>query len=537
MTDHAKLTDQGTLSNHEIIKKAFSGLRAPESIAAGILIKTEIEHPIQPHGKRNKHAFRRTVVFVAFILAVTTTVIAAGVHFGSFDRLKSVIGDDRADLLQPLEISNQLAEQIPDDSLAKDDSIMSEHDAVNKNGVSEDNAAAEKTAADLNTTWNGIRAELVAVGVFDNVVDIYVTLEDLVSNRLTGEFTVDHFIIPVDNMGLEFGSVSHISPEILSRTDDGVVTIRSRQLFSHSLAGLELRYSLNGLNFDIIKYRDAELEVDMSEVTSQPTVLFITDYPHGGPSAPLDEMLEFWASMRTDGMLILEPHLHDIKLGLPGIETIISSIGIIGDKLHIQTYEPFPDWSKSSYMMIKDSQGSDSFGELRVGFELDSSGKMYNPEPVENNPPPPHYNEWVFTIDPDRISDYTLSGFFDTSGYLPLNWSANFEVEQNYPQIIADGLEIPYSGSNITEVRVSPSLIRVTVEEAKDSNTSVYSSGRVYPPEIIIHTNGDASTIIQSSAINNGAFLLYYFYDVSGNTLNQDNITSIEVAGEMIMLR
>ena len=512
------------MTNHERIKMAFSDVKAPEGIADRILNTSADNHLVRLHTLRYKHTFRKAVVVAIIILAIATTAIAAGVYFGSFDRLREIIGDDEAAILQPLEINNQPTERVPEDG------------AADEFGIIDESGLSGPAVAGGNTTWNGIRVELVAVGVFDNVVDLYLTLEDMTGDRLSGDFTVDHHISPVVDTGVSYGSISNVNPEILSRTNDGVVTIRSREVFDRSLAGLDLAYYLTGLNFDIIRHIDIELDVDLGEVLPQPSELFVTDNP-GRLGLPFDEMQAFRELLRTEGVHVLRPHLHDMELGLFGIETIISSIGVIDDRLHIQTYEPFPNWNNSSHVWLVNSQGGDTFSDLCIGFDVNEEGKMFNPY-AEVSPPPSQYQEWIFNIDIDKISEYRLSGWFESSYRLPLNWTVAFSVEKNYDQIIADGLNIQYSNSAITEIRVSPSLIHVIIEAMDGGSNNDQTI--VLPPSIIIHTDTGAVNADQVSAItsnnDDGTVFLNFFYDVRDNPLSIDKISSIEVAGERIPL-
>ena len=479
----------------------------------------------------NLHLVRRIILVAIIILTITTTAFAAARYLGAFDKLREVIGDEKADQLQPLEISN-----IPAQNATKDARLNDGDAAVGI--IAEDTVEADGSEND-STTWNGIRVELIAVGVFDNVVDIYVTLEDLVGDRLSGDFTVEHHISPVVETGLELGSVSSIDPDIISRTDEGVVTIRKREIFDHSVVGLDLTYSLKGLNFDMLRYTDDEINVefDLTLVKNQPSVLFISENPRGG-RGDHDEYMAFRELMKTEGMNVLHPHLHDIELGLFGIETRISSIGIIDDRLHIQTYEPSPDWSKSSHVWFNDQQSQYIYCVSYVEFDVDEEGNLYNPETVARNPAPSQYKEWIFDIDLDNISEYTLSGEYESSSFLPLDWSITFEVEKYNTQIVADGLDISYNGSVITEVRISSAHLFVMIKDAHGDLSA--DDILLSPPGIVIHTENKAVQIpitsanIVSGSNSDGTFFRNLFYDISEYPLDLNLITSIEIAGEDI---
>ena len=194
---------------------------------------------------------------------------------------------------------------------------------------------------------------------------------------------------------------------------------------------------------------------------------------------------------------------------------------------------------------LLDSQGGYVHNDLGVCFNIDSSGMPISLEIAEVSPPPPHYTEWRFAFDPDRISEYRLSGIFENSAFLPLNWSASFEVERNYTQAVADGLDIKYNGCVITEISVSPSLIRVIVEETCDSDGSRTSPGNsgILPPAVAvaIHAGGEMVSAVQSGAISTygggDTYLHYFFYDVKESPLDMYSLVSIEVDGESVAFR
>jgi len=185
---------------------------------------------VKNHSKINDRPIpmckRNPMRYIA-ILASTITVLAVGgcamaYYWGSFDRLREIVGDEKASTLQPIEISV----------------------GGNKN----------KNMVSIQTTE--FEVELVAVGVHSNMVDLYITLEDLYSNRLEGEFSLILSLdFSDDTPSLSSSQIFDI--EIISRTDGGIVTLYNRTAFDHSIAGRELVLHLHGIVFletnDIIR--------------------------------------------------------------------------------------------------------------------------------------------------------------------------------------------------------------------------------------------------------------------------------------------
>jgi len=178
------------------------------------------------NGKPLSGCRRNPMRYIA-ILATTIIVLVIGgcamaYYWGSFDRLSEIIGDEKASTLQPIEI----------------------YVGGDKN----------KSMVSMQTT--GFEIELVAVGVHSNVVDLYITLEDLYSNRLDGEFSLIMSLdFSDDTPSLSSSQIFDI--EIIDRAVGGIVTLYNRTVFDHSIAGRELVLHLHGIVFletnDIIR--------------------------------------------------------------------------------------------------------------------------------------------------------------------------------------------------------------------------------------------------------------------------------------------
>ncbi|MCL2223335.1 MAG: hypothetical protein FWB96_00025 [Defluviitaleaceae bacterium] len=154
--------------------------------------------------RKARFSKRFAVIFIAAVLALAVTVIAASV--GSFDRLRGVVGEDMAAFLHPVEI------------------VTGEY------------------------SYDGVRIEVVAVGVFANVVDVYITLEDLTDqDRFDGEVQVWAIVSCVYDMGGSIGTVS----QVIDRCERGTVTLHSRQYFMHSVVGNELFFQLMQIRYNV----------------------------------------------------------------------------------------------------------------------------------------------------------------------------------------------------------------------------------------------------------------------------------------------
>jgi len=501
-----------------LLQKALKGSARPDAkLLASVkheLTKKERDILNKP---RTNRPIRKVAIAIAATLALTTTVFAASTYFGSFDRLRGIVGNPRAEVLQPLEISSISGEQ------AIPESRYPAYDAT------QDRPPLAQTP-DNNLEESGIRAEVVAVGVFDNVVDIYIMLEDLIGGRLDDYFQVSHLVIPANEYGI---AALSLTPEIINRSDDGVITIRSREIFTHSVAGMELRYSLRGINYNINCLHERpsmrDLGIDFTAVTPQPSVLFRPDMSPGRSGSGI------WSSAMHDaideklineGFAVLQPHLHDIEVDLGGVTAIISSIGIVEDRLHVQIYYPTPEARDMLGFGLQYYYGD--FRTMQFGFSKDADGNLVRAEIGPDGSEAVQYQEFIFfDVDISRLSGYRMYGRSNatsTFDRLDLEWSVNFDVPVNDKQIVAAGLDVQYESVAITEVRVTPFLIQVVLDgEVIGLDAAV----------ITINTTG--GTISATGMGFSGSGMGSFFYDMMDTPLDLDAIISIEIAGEIIV--
>lgn len=494
-----------------LLQKAMSSSEKPDAELIKKVKYELVKEEVISQESIFKRFFGRAVAIIAAMLVITTAALAAGGYLGGFDRLRGIIGEDRAALVQPLEISNVVGEVI---------------------------------------TESGIRVEVVAVGVFDNVVDIYLTLEDLIGNRLDGEISIFYELSPMCSEGTDIGGLGFFGGvEIIDRTN-GVVTIYNRHVFTQSVAGQDLTFTLRNINYNIRYYLDHEINLDLvTAMPNIPSVQLILDYDDlewlcennfyqiRGPI-----ILSYYDTklLTTTGITILEPNLHDIELGLESIEKRISSIGIIDGRLHIQLYEPSPGnihsfaWSSWLRTVTPEEEKLESWRQVqyRIDFSIDEFGNFYRGEYIH-----PHYREYILEVDLDRLSEYRLLGDFWAAGFIDLKWTVTFQVENHEMQLVIDDLNIDNDGrSTIKEVRLNPFalLIKAEVNLAGDPPLGT--------PDIKINT--DSGVITPTLSMFSRRLWEYgnnapatWVYNINEGFLYLDSVISIEIAGETIYLR
>jgi len=359
------------MTNSERIKAAFGSVKAPDGIADRVLSGVSSNTSVRLQQKRN-------IIFIAAaVLALTTTTLAAAGYLGGFERLREIIGEERSEGLYPVEKGNLIGERLTDE---------------------------------------GIKIEIVAVGVDSTVLDFYITLEDMVSNRLDGDIRVDALVDPIIEEG-GWGMHAFL-PEVINRSDDGIVTLWGREYFLEPVTGQKFQFNLYNIAYNIVS-GDQEMDVDFTSLETYVPTDWIWDTP------------------------ILPSDLHNLELYVEGMEyswkTSISSIGIIDGKLHIQQKMNPGFWNPGYECM---------FGSIQ--FKLfDPSGKLvqYHVDPQQESVPffsvnwrgdvaigrdqynSTSYYEYIYDADMERISEYRLVADYYKADSIDLGlWSTVFEI-------------------------------------------------------------------------------------------------------------
>jgi len=512
-----------------LLQSALKSTDAPD-----IALIRSVKHELQKkeEAQLNKPRFtrplKRVAAVIAATLALSTTALAAGAYLGGFDRLREIVGTERAAVLHPVEIVSE-----PD---ANGEQFANVNSTENNNGEA---LACDGTI--LNTVNNlaeqGIRAELVAVGVFDNVVDVYITLEDLISNRFDGNFQVSHTTLPIGQSHI--GNLSQ-APEIIHRTDCGIVTLRTREIFTESVAGMELMYNLLGITYDMeYTYHRPNLhnlDIDFTSATTQPHAIFSPgmSIPWAGGGPGLESQAYFDLvnqQLEADGFPVLQPHLHDIEIDIDGESFVVSSIGIIENRLHVQIYLPNTG-AMPSFMLY--AYPDADVTTMSFGFSTDPYGSPIVAGAWHDCPAPIRYLEMIlFDVDTDNLAIYKMRGALEAANSgntLDVEWSTAFEVDINDTKLIASNLAVEYGFATITEVRVTPFLIQMLLDTEAAAGTN--------PPEILVHTTAGIVRPSQAMTFGGGdSNMGTFIFDMGDNPLALDTVVSVEIDGIEVLLR
>ena len=354
------------MTNHEKIKSAFGDIKAPEGFAEKTIKNAKIKKTpgIRP--------VRRIIAIAATIAILATASLAAANYFGSFDRLRGIIGDEQAEGLAPVGLTNETGAQITNDGVLIENKIGS------------------------LLTEEGIKIEIVAVGVDSNTIDYYFTIEDLTGNRLEGDIWINATIFPnIEHIPWNQGEYRGIQPEIIDRSEDGVVTLRGREVFEHPVTGYELRFNLYDISYNL-KSGEYELDIDLASLENHTPAAMI------------------------EGTPVLPVGLHNIEFEIDGIVvdgwySRLSSIGFIDGKLHVQQWLNAQIWDPPDYQLFRlvgpdgndvifqtdsnwysSSFTTDEYGSI-IAYDKDASLEYLDV-----------YREYIYQVNSTRLSEYKL---------------------------------------------------------------------------------------------------------------------------------
>ena len=366
-----------------------------------------VEAQIKP-----KRIIKKGFVMALIAIGLMAVTVSAAHYMGAFERLTTIVGQERADELIPIEIGNIERVQAP-----------------------QSNGTAEVSDV-FSHQFGGVALELVAKEVSADVAYIYFTLEDLIANRLDGDFMIAHFIVPInppDNFMAGTGR-----PEVIHRDANGVITLRSRFEYSGDIEGLELRYHIREIRFGDYYHPTQLVSINLADFakTDVDTVLLQHYSPSMGTSRPNWEEIHdrYLTRVTGEGLPVLAPNKLDIGFGLDRVNSLISNIGVVEGRLHIQVYNPdimegsvslniFP----KSYADILSDDLYRHISELFiVQFRIAEDGTPYRDTTWGNLDT---HIEFVYDINVDELENYILAVSAFGSDRIDVNWNVTFNLE------------------------------------------------------------------------------------------------------------
>ncbi len=449
-----------------------------------IAVSAQLEKRIMALPQMRRRAKRRSMVAIVVCVILLMAFSGLAATNPGFQALLSQVGNEIAQMLQPIEL------------------------------VSES---------------NGIRMEVVAAMSDGQSAVAYFTLQDL-----TGKQRLKGLIDPYD-CHIEGTYVNN--PHTATYNEETETVMLSALGYGgESLYGRKVTFTLRSFLAGRTEYNDVAIDAPPEPFQEEaPSVWLGKEIIAGYGYNDVDEIA------RDNGISILLPN--QMHLPIPGVDfAYISNIGVIDGRLHVQTcfpkkqYTPFQPDEMNEHM---DDHGetwllrgeSRERGILSVSFAVDEQGELCSAGYSMNDVRVPpgdkvHYREEVFAIKPD-LAPYALRGSFVTNeAYITGDWSVTFQLQaiKAYKQAECD---IDVGTARVHTVMVSPMGWTIIGEKA-DQHAEVQATVSVH------RTDGTRESFTMRATINDGTYFEYH--SIPEEPLDIEQIQAVYVDGQEVQL-
>ncbi|MBU5675117.1 DUF4179 domain-containing protein [Alkaliphilus sp. MSJ-5] len=436
-----------------IIKKALNTINTPEYD-----IGLEVEKKIKSH--KYPMSLKKSIsVALAVCLCLMLSVGVMAATIPGFRNLLSIVTPDIALMLQPVEISSE------------DD---------------------------------GIKMEVVAAMNDDEMAVIYVTMQDLLGNRIDETLDIYHYSLT----GARTFNCQIVNYDEKTKT----ATLRMEANGGEKLNGKKVSFRITSFLSDKLIFDGVETGVNLSKIAiindSQTIPLDMNNISGGG-----GDLYKEFKSQGTIKVLKMD----QMKLTLPKVDFVhISNIGYIDDRLHIQTKWVGDGIDDHGFLYFTDTLGNKiDINASNIYFGVDESGDTkYGHD----------YVEYIFDLDNINLNELKLMGHFVSNGnYTKGDWKTIFKIQSVGEEKKTD-CNIKFDTWVTNSISVSPMGITLAGSGENKNSEEISISVNM--------TDGSVQTFDSvRSYSENGKVKLKY---VSPLPLDVSNVKSVNVNGIII---
>ena len=261
----------------------------------------------------------------------------------------------------------------------------------------------------LSCEDNGIRMEVSAAYIHENIAEIYISVQDLEGTKF--DETIDLFDSYQINTPFDCSAhciLSGYDPD--THTAEFLITIE--QWDDQDITGDKLTFSLREILSKKETYEGIINEVNLSDIQLESTTQRVDPRGIGG-----SEFIEkYEESAEQDLLTVLKPS-GTICSPVDGVS--LTGIGYVDGYLHIQVY--YKDILKT------DNHGTIALTNKETDETISADGSVaFFDDAGENS-----YEDYIFTeIPAETLGEYDLYGeFITSSGSIEGNWSVTFPLE------------------------------------------------------------------------------------------------------------
>lgn len=256
---------------------------------------------------------------------------------------------------------------------------------------------------------NGIKIEVVSTYIHDNIAEIYITMQDLIEQRI--DATIDLFDSYSINRPFDSSAYcERIGYDENTKTATFLITIE--EWGNQDISGDKITFTVRQFLSHKKTYDHIEIPVPLVLADFEPETEKVSHVTGGGGNK-YEEYMD-----SKDNVIALVPKVPIEQFPIDGIE--LTGIGYIDGKLHIQTaVKDNLDKDNHGFFYLKDSNGN----KVDCSYSFDFVNQYEQPGRID-------YSNYVFDISQSEISNYTLHGYFVTSGMITKgNWEVTFPLE------------------------------------------------------------------------------------------------------------
>lgn len=440
--------------DEKIIKNALNNIYTKESN-----IKDNVINKL--NYKREKVQFKKYAFVVSLFLIIFLTRPIFADTFTSFDRLLNNINNKFEDLFQPVQL------------------------------ISED---------------NGIKMEVISAMRDDDTIVIYITLQDTEGDRI--DETLDL------NDSYRIKGINSYTSEIVNYNEKNkTATLRiqgnSNKYFKNKKVEFSLKSFISGENNITSALSNDIFKDNLINKLNSTVKLDMNNIPGGGG--------DLYQELETEKEIdILEKN--NLNIEFKEIEVMnITNMGIINNKLHIQTKWDISKFNNHGFLYLSDNNGEKvNVKEANIYYSFDKDGK-----PIYGN----DYVEYIFDLENVNLDNMNLNAEVSYSEtYVEGKWNVKFELEKILEEKILADREI-LNKLEIDKIKISKLGINIVGNYNIDDLLYIkINMDNAFQKKL------DHKIIIKEENESSIKFL-------SDSPIDINNIKSIDINGDIILFK
>jgi hypothetical protein len=251
---------------------------------------------------------------------------------------------------------------------------------------------------------DGIRMEVISANIKGDKAEIYISMQDMTGDRI--DETIDLFdSYSINRPFSSSATCERISYDEETRTATFLISIT--QWGQKKIDGEKITFSVDKFLSNKQEYQDEIPQIDLSKANIS-------------VQTQTDVKIRGWSFVDASGQkpeYIQQQLLLPEKHFSPADGVTITGVGFIDQRLHIQVYyDNILETDNHGYVRLLNADGDEINSEANISF-WDSEQKG-------------SYEEYIFDVSPNEISDYRLYGYFWTSNSLVRGgWQVTFPLE------------------------------------------------------------------------------------------------------------